>query len=1031
MSTYFGAMQQDIGDTILRNSQGVVGSVAGSVYFGEGPEASDRRFVRSLQETRRSLTLPHPGKALEACRAALYLTDPSIDRNNIIRAKGARTSGTCSWIKSNPCFQSWLRGDKNLLWIRGGPGKGKTMMSVYLTEEIASEKCRSLAYYFCVGQEMKQNSACAVLRGLLWQITEHHPNLMQHILPHFDPPERGKATVLSEETLWNILREICSHAETQRLFCLVDGVDECDEDSMHWLVDKFSSVEHDPAFSKLSLIVLSRPVVGIDDSSCITLDPDHHGQVSADVEIFVRSKARALSRKLRVDGNFEDNATRILLEKSEGTFLWVGFVMSELLKKQTRSQVEKAMYSLPRGLPAVYARMLRNIEPDDQENGKKLLACIAVAFKPLSLKTLADILGCRSSATISEEQATLDAIAVCAPMLHIRDKRVDLVHQSAKDYLLRGSTDVDPLLEGFRVQPEVTHLYLARRCIQSLVEGSWLQYYSLMNWPSHAKYLGTVTFSLLEQEPQFFEEVSVPRDLWWRKYSLQFLGLPKVVPPRLHIACFLGLSTWVRVILSQRQRSAKSVAEVVDEKCPGEWLALDYSVKSASEDIMELLLDVTSKSSGPHDKFDNTLRRAVLAEREVVVGSILRHGANVNVCDVEGKSLLLHATTLENKAIMQILLRHGADPDLIDNSGLQPLEVAFQMPQAQALQLIKLLLVGGADPNARPYNRHTYLNRALLEGKPQIVRLLLENGADTTLSAAQSSLTLSGDSDVEKEALPFHIAVAQRSVDMVQLLIDRGVDVNMRDGVGRTAIHVVTAKRNAKSSWTTSRWIQHLSAAGVDINAKRHDGKTALHIAIQNKSFQMAYDLCECGASVSAQDSLGETALHYAVRKPRTKYSWNWQLTGLIRFLMHAGADVNAKRKDGVTALHVFMQSRDCFETEEERSECESDAERCIFHEVLSVLQLAGADFNAHNLEGKTPLHSAAEQRDSGPLRDLIEFGARWNVRDSSGDTALHIAMRASLSDTDSISLVDHPCARDFGHDTHRPNSVNRDEKVG
>jgi hypothetical protein len=119
--------------------------------------------------------------------------------------------------------------------------------------------------------------------------------------------------------------------------------------------------------------------------------------------------------------------------------------------------------------------MLQNIEPDDQENGKRLLACMTVAFKPLSLKTLADILGCRSSATISEEQATLDAIAVCALMLHIRDKKVDLVHQSAKDYLLRGATDVDPLLEGFRFQPEVAHLYLARRCIRLGVASSLSQ----------------------------------------------------------------------------------------------------------------------------------------------------------------------------------------------------------------------------------------------------------------------------------------------------------------------------------------------------------------------------------------------------------------------------------------------------------------------------------------------------------------------------------------------------------------------------
>jgi hypothetical protein len=609
-------MQQDIGDTILRNSQGVVGSVAGSVYFGKGPEASERRLVKSLDDTGRSLTLPHPGKALAACRAALYLTDPSIDRNNIIRAKGDRTAGTCSWIQGNPRFQSWLRGGPNLLWIRGGPGKGKTMMSVYLTEAIAAGKCRSLAYYFCVGQEMKQNNAAAVLRGLLWQITEHHPDLMQHVLPHFDPLERGKATVSSEETLWALLGEVSLHAQTQRLFCLVDGIDECDEDSMHWLVDKFSSVERDPAFSKLSLIVLSRPVAGIDDTTCITLDPDHQGQVSDDVDLLIRSKVRDLSKRLRFDVDFEINAARVLLEKSEGTFLWVGFVMAELLKKKTRSQVEKTMDSLPKGLPAVFARMLHNIQPDDRGNSKRLLTCTSLAFRKLSLKAPADILDLESSTTISEEQATLDAIEVCAPMLRFREQALEFVHQSAKDYLLRDQKDLDPELEDYRIKAEEAHVYLARRCLRSLTEKTYLQYYSLLNWPKHAKHLTTPH---LEQEASFFGQNSILRDVWWRKYSVNFPGLPEAIPPRLHIACFTGLEAWARVILLENAGSGKSREDALAEECSGEWSPLDYAAEGAAENLVKFCLRVWLRASIPDSKrslIDHLLARSCrIAER--------------------------------------------------------------------------------------------------------------------------------------------------------------------------------------------------------------------------------------------------------------------------------------------------------------------------------------------------------------------------------------------------------------------------------
>jgi ankyrin repeat protein len=832
MSTCFGTMQQDIGDTILRNSQGVVGTVAGSVYFGTGPEASERSFCTFLKETRRSLTLPHPGKALAACRAALYLTDPEIDRNNIIRAKGDRTVGTCSWIQSNPRFQSWLRGDSNLLWIRGGPGKGKTMMSVYLTEAIASEKCRSLAYYFCICQEMKQNNASAVLRGILWQITEHHPDLMQHVLPYFDRPERGSATISSEETLWKLLTEICPHAETQRLFCLVDGVDECDEDSMHWLVDKFSSVEYDPAFSNLSLIVLSRPVAGIDDSTCITLDPDHQGQVSDDVDLFIRSKVRDLSKKLRFDEAFETNAAKVLSEKSEGTFLWVGFVMAELLKKRTRSQVEKAMDSLPKVLPAVFARMLQNIQPDDRDNSKKLLICTALAFRKLSLKALADILSCQSSATISEEQVTMDEIEICAPMLNFRGQAVEFVHQSAKDYLLRDQIDHDPVLEDFRISPEKAHLYLTRRCLRSLAEGTYLQHYSLLNWPKHAERLNDFASSLFEQEVSFFEKFSLARSAWWRKYSANFAGLPQVVPPRLHMACFMGLETWARAIVHEEKRSGRSSEDVIQEKCPGGWVALDYAAAGPSDHLLKLLLDQSFTEKHSNEQLQCSLFRAVVTQRETAVRSILSCGTNANVKDDKGVPLLLHATMLQDRAIVQSLLEHRADPNISDSNAVYPVQIACQNSRGQALVI--MLLNAGADPNTRNPDGHTLLNWASFQGQLHIIKILLEHGANSALLKIDSRLMNPSHAGQGMKDSPLHTAVAFGRLDVVQLLICHGADINLRDRTQETVIHVAQSRLSTYTEHAFSlqlQFITFLLQSGADLNARRHDGKTSLHLA--------------------------------------------------------------------------------------------------------------------------------------------------------------------------------------------------------
>jgi hypothetical protein len=70
------------------------------------------------------------------CLAALYLTDPQDDRASVISAKGRRVDGTCEWITKNEKFSAWLASQSGFLWLCGGPGKGKTMIAIFLTEEL-------------------------------------------------------------------------------------------------------------------------------------------------------------------------------------------------------------------------------------------------------------------------------------------------------------------------------------------------------------------------------------------------------------------------------------------------------------------------------------------------------------------------------------------------------------------------------------------------------------------------------------------------------------------------------------------------------------------------------------------------------------------------------------------------------------------------------------------------------------------------------------------------------------------------------
>jgi hypothetical protein len=292
----------------------------------------------------------------------------------VISTKGTRVAGTCEWITHNKTYKSWLdsdddgNGDTRLLWISGGPGKGKTMLSVFLTQELQRHTARipnsELAFFFCSAQDEKRNTAVAVLRGLIHQIIAKRPRLLKHALPHLETPERTQQTLSSLETLWLIFSNLIADAELGTMFCVLDGLDECEESTLRVLLPRIVSLltSENPSSSKgtFKLAIVSRDLPGL--RGCTTrvrLDPDNDEKVVGDIELFVSARVGELSKIEGFDDDFQSAVQTALLERAGGTFLWVGFAMDELMQKQTRSEILEALEDLPSGLPAIYSRMLR------------------------------------------------------------------------------------------------------------------------------------------------------------------------------------------------------------------------------------------------------------------------------------------------------------------------------------------------------------------------------------------------------------------------------------------------------------------------------------------------------------------------------------------------------------------------------------------------------------------------------------------------------------------------------------------------
>ena len=140
------------------------------------------------------------------------------------------------WILQDPRYVRWRDGhDVGLLWIHGGAGKGKTMMSIGLVEELSLRARDTIAvtYFFCQHTDYELNTVDAIIKGLILRSMSQRKEVRVPLCDRWDATHaQFNEDVHSWRELWNIFTEMLEYCTCTETYIVVDALDECRDDGM-------------------------------------------------------------------------------------------------------------------------------------------------------------------------------------------------------------------------------------------------------------------------------------------------------------------------------------------------------------------------------------------------------------------------------------------------------------------------------------------------------------------------------------------------------------------------------------------------------------------------------------------------------------------------------------------------------------------------------------------------------------------------------------------------------------------------------
>jgi ankyrin repeat protein len=417
-----------------------------------------------------------------------------------------------------------------------------------------------------------------------------------------------------------------------------------------------------------------------------------------------------------------------------------------------------------------------DIKKANKGQAYRMLQCLAVAIRPLSVAELAELLAFDFNAAKGgipklnadwrwedHEQAVL---STCSSLITIVPSDsgspiVQFSHFSVKEFLMsdRLST-LSKDISLYHIVLEDANTLIASACLSVLLRDpvdendtatAPLAQYAAKHWVSHAQ-VANVAPRVRNGMEYLFDSDRPYFSAWLNLHNVDTRGWPKALPIQeeaapLYYAALCGFNEIVEHIALKYPAYANSI-------CGSGGTALHAASDIGQLEVVRSLLKCGVDVDARGYWGQSPLQIASCRGYVNVVLCLLDHGADVKFQDDKQRTPLVHAAGGGNLEIVRMFLEHDVDVNSQDKDGLTAMHWIFTFlgeglgSKAEFPQVVRLLLKYGANPNVRDNNQrtplHLVLSWSVVSLRLEVARILLAHGADVGAEDKEGRTPLQG-----------------------------------------------------------------------------------------------------------------------------------------------------------------------------------------------------------------------------------------------------------------------------------------------